>query len=394
MHIVCFSADKATKPLLNGVQVSRIFADLHPPSTDGALDLTTAKRLSENEGVSFQGVVPRANVQKKRAKELGLPPATFTLPGDVARKMLCAHGNPNGRPNSDVVVPYLIGQELGKHSRDRFIVDFGLLSEKQAALYETPFSYILPVKAHRAAMMQPEALATWWQHWRTRQEMREALKPLTRYIATSRVAKHRLFVWRAWPTLPDNAVVVIARDDDTTFGIVHSKFHRVWSLRMGTALQNRPRYTSTTTFETFPFPAGLTPKLTTDSYADDERAKLIAAAAKELNQLRENWLHPPSLATQVDDVVDGFPARWVPLDEEAAHELKKRTLVALYNDPPPWLRNAHQELDEAVSRAYGWPANLDHDAILQRLLALNLSRKGGALPPELENEDDDSDEGS
>ena len=30
-----------------------------------------------------------------------------------------------------------------------------------------------------------------------------------------------------------------------------------WSLRLGTSLEDRPRYTPTTTFETFPFPDGL-----------------------------------------------------------------------------------------------------------------------------------------
>jgi hypothetical protein len=47
--------------------------------------------------------------------------------------------------------------------------------------------------------------------------------------------------------------------DVSIFGILHSRFHELWSLRMGTSLEERPRYTPTTCFETFPFPAGLTP---------------------------------------------------------------------------------------------------------------------------------------
>ena len=43
-------------------------------------------------------------------------------------------------------------------------------------------------------------------------------------------------------------LVVIARDDDTTFGILHSRFHELWSLRMGTSLEDRPRHTPCTTF--------------------------------------------------------------------------------------------------------------------------------------------------
>jgi type II restriction/modification system DNA methylase subunit YeeA len=75
------------------------------------------------------------------------------------------------------------------------------------------------------------------------------------------VAKHRAFVWFEPAFVPENLVIVIARDDDTSFGILHSRFHELWSLRMGTSLEDRPRYTPSTTFETFPFPEGLTPDI-------------------------------------------------------------------------------------------------------------------------------------
>ena len=61
----------------------------------------------------------------------------------------------------------------------------------------------------------------------------------------------------------------------------------------------------------------------------------------------------------------------------SAAELKKRTLTNLYNARPTWLDLLHQHLDAAVAMAYGWPADLDDDAILARLLALNLQRAGG-----------------
>jgi len=89
--------------------------------------------------------------------------------------------------------------------------------------------------------------------------MRAALEQTPRFVATSIVAKHRLWIWRPSTVLASHAVCVIARADDTTFGILHSRFHELWSLRMGTSLEDRPRYTPTTCFETFPFPAGLTP---------------------------------------------------------------------------------------------------------------------------------------
>ena len=109
-----------------------------------------------------------------------------------------------------------------------------------------------------------------------------------------------------------------------------------------------PSYTPTTTFETFPFPwpPGKEPQ-------DDPRVKAIAEAARELVTLRDNWLNPAGAS-------------------EA--ELKKRTLTNLYNQRPTWLDLAHRKLDEAVFAAYGWPAGLTDNEILERLLALNLER--------------------
>jgi hypothetical protein len=182
--------------------------------------------------------------------------------------------------------------------------------------------------------------------------MRAAFKSETRYIATSIVAKHRLFVWKPVAVLPSHAVCVIARSDDATFGILHSRFHELWSLRLGTSLEDRPRYTPTTTFETFPFPAGLTPRDTAarscepsaPCMAADIVAANIAAAARRLNELREAWLNPPEWVDWVitpEEEKAGFPKRPVAKPGHEAN-LKKRTLTNLYNARPAWLDLAHK----------------------------------------------------
>jgi type II restriction/modification system DNA methylase subunit YeeA len=122
-------------------------------------------------------------------------------------------------------------------------------------------------------------------------------------------------------------------------------------LRLGTSLEDRPRYTPTTCFETFPFPEGLTPNIPAADYANDPRAMAIAKAAARLNELRENWLNPPDLVQRVPEVVPGYPDRILPVDEKAAAILKKRTLTNLYNQRPTWLKEAHRVLDRAVLAA-------------------------------------------
>ena len=216
----------------------------------------------------------------------------------------------------------------------------------------------------------------WWRHARPFPEMRQALDTVPRCVGTARVAKHRLFVWLDARVCPDCKVVVIVRDDDTTFGILHSRFHEHWSLRLGSwhGVGNDPVYTPSSTFETFPFPPGLTPDIPASEYADDPRAMAVAHEARRLVELRDRWLNPPEWVDWVDEPVTGYPKRPVPRNEGVAEALRKRTLTNLYNSLPQWLVDAHQALDAAVAAAYGWPADISDDEALRELLALNAER--------------------
>lgn len=331
VSLVCFDSGVGQGGLLlNGQPVGQIYPDLTAPSGAGGLDLTQAKPLAENKSICFMGASKKGS---------------FDISGELARQWLAMPLNPNGRPNSDVLKPMLNGLDIARRNRDVWIIDFGTsMSEQDASLYEAPFEHVLEhVKPERSKNNDRIVRENWWRHGRPRIEMRAALAPLRRYIATPAVAKHRLFAWVDRDVLPDQATLVFATDSDISFGILHSRFHELWALRMGTSLEDRPRYTPTTCFETFPFPLNLQP----------ETNQQIAAAAQRLVQLRDNWLNPAGAS-------------------EA--ELKKRTLTNLYNQRPTWLDNAHKELDAAVAAAYGWPADLPDDEILKRLLQLNLER--------------------
>ncbi|HLJ80535.1 MAG TPA: hypothetical protein VKT52_03540, partial [Ktedonobacterales bacterium] len=149
---------------------------------------------------------------------------------------------------------------------------------------------------------------------------------------------------------------------------LHSRAHEVWALRLGTYLGvgNDPRYTPSTTFETFPFPR-----------ATEGQREEIAAAARDLDAKRAAWLNPPGAAEEV---------------------LRGRTLTALYNERPMWLRLVHERLDAAVFAAYGWEADasITDDELLARLLALNLEREpltGAAVAVSAGGVADEEDEG-
>jgi type II restriction/modification system DNA methylase subunit YeeA len=302
----------------------------------------------------------------------------FDISGELARLWLKAPLNPNGRPNSDVLRPWRNGQDVTRRASDKWIIDFGWdMSEREASFFEAPFKYIKDnVYPERLNNRRDSYRKFWWRHVEPRPAMVAKLKGLNRYIVTPTVAKHRIFAWLDNLIVPDHQLIVIARDDDTTFGLLHSRFHEIWSLRLGTSLEDRPRYTPTTTFETFPFPEGIFPRVTTEGYASDSYIQSIANAAKRLTELRDRWLNPENLISLKAEVVAGYPERIVPVNDRAASELQKRTLTKLYNSRPQWLVEAHRDLDAAVAAAYGWPADISDDTALSELLALNLARSG------------------
>lgn len=377
VHVSMVGFDDRTEVtrILDGITVSSI-----NPNLTSCSDITTAKALPANQGICFMG--PSAK-------------APFDIAAVLARAMLSANGNPNGRPNSDIVRPVMSAVDIAQRTREKWTIDFALLSSVEAAQHEEPFEYarkhVYPMRAQNRRASYAEK---WWQYAEARPGMRSALRGKHRFVATPGVAKHRLFVWAGQEVLCNQGTLVFARSDDYFFGVLHSRFHEVWALKLGTRLETRPRYTPTTCFETFPFP---------EEHTEHDAA--ISAAAKELNELRENWLNPPdwtraevlefpgTVGGPWDRYIDPatvtdrgvfkvgtvrYP-RLVPRDADCATRLKDRTLTKLYNTRPAWLANCHARLDAAVAAAYGWPADLSDEAILERLLALNQeqSRRDG-----------------
>ena len=261
VSLVCFAnADDRHRPetRLDDQPADEIHADLTARRGGVGIDLTRAKRLPANLGAAFMGDTK------------GGP---FDIPGDLAREWLRLPANPNGRPNADVLKPWVNGMDLTRRPAGKWIVDFGWdMAEADAALYEEPFRHARErVWPMRERNRRESYRVHWWRHVEPRQGKWRALDGLPRFIATPTVSKHRLFVWLDARVCPDHQLIVIARDDDTAFGILHSRFHEAWSLRLGTSLEDRPRYTPTTTFETFPFPDGLSPDIPAADYAEDPR---------------------------------------------------------------------------------------------------------------------------
>ena len=407
VSMVGFDDGSEKSRTLDGKAVATINANL----TAAAADTGAASPIRDNAGLCFIGTTKKAPLD---------------IVEEMARKMLIAP-NPHGLPNSDVLRPWMNGLHITRREAPRWIIDYPMgMLENECALYEGPFAYVCAeVRPLRASHREAVQATYWWRQARPCPDMRKAIGQQLHYCVTPRVAKHRLLARVDSTVLPDCQLVAFARSDDYFFGVLHSRIHEVWALAQGTQLREKEsgfRYTPTTCFETFPFP------FANDTVQEDplqfvaslraahyhfgqdnvvcedpppasprEHRAAIAASAKELNQLRENWLNPPEWTreevTEFPGTVGGpwdrfidpatvtdrgafkvgsvrYP-RLVARDAACAAHLKERTLTKLYNVRPAWLAACHAQLDAAVAAAYGWPADLTDEAILERLLALN-----------------------
>jgi len=370
VHVSMVGFDSGDEQLktLDGLPVQDVHINLK-----SGVDVTTARKLRVNAGKAFMGDTKGGSFHLEDVEALKLLPKP----------------NPHGRPNSDVVVPWANAADIAGEARDIWIIDFGLkTTQKQAAMYEAPFEFLREhVYPERQKNRREAYRKRWWLHVEARPGMRTALMGLARFFVTTITSKHRLFSWMQSPTLPDHKLIAFAFEDDYSFGVLHSRIHRVWTHGDGSQVRDKESgftYIPTTNFMTFPFPEATT-----------GQQSAIAHAANELDTLRANWLNPPEWTRQ--EILE-FPGsvsgpwrryvhdpdgpgvgtvrypRIVPKDEECAKRLQKRTLTNLYNERPTWLDLAHKKLDAAVFAAYGWKPEMSDEEILAGLLALNLER--------------------
>ncbi len=404
ISMVGFDDGSENARLLDGGSVQQIHSNL----ASQAGDTTLAARLPSLAEVAYMGDTKGG---------------AFDVDDATARSWLLAP-NPSGRPNSDVLVPWANGLAVTRRMLPMWIVDFGLRDEAEAKLYKAPYAHVRQLVCPERQKNRRKAYAKfWWRHVEARPAMLAALQPLSRFLVMARVAKHQVFVWMQRPTLPDSQLFAFVNSDNWFFGILQSRIHRVWAQSQGTQVREREsgfRYTPTTCFETFPFPFPLkeplpqgestpqsealaahhyfTAKEDPAPYGATAHRATITTAAKDLDELRKRWLNPPewteTRTLEFPGSVNGPWARYLnpktvnpktgigtvryprlePRDAECAAKLKQRTLTALYNERPAWLDLAHKKLDAAVAAAYGWPADLTDEQILEKLLALNLER--------------------
>ncbi len=290
-------------------------------------DLSSCGSLQANSKLSCPGVKLHGSgfiVTNEEASQLALD----TIPGIEKH-----------------IKDYRNGKDLTNRPRDVRVIDlFGLTNEAARDQYPTLYQHVLVhVKPERDAIAHTKDGAayakSWWLFGKTRAELRLALAPLPRYIATVETSKHRFFTFLDREILPDNMLIAIASDDAFILGVLSSQVHVTWALAAGGRLGmgNDPRYNKSRCFEPFPFPA----------LEEGPLKQRIRDLGERLDahRKRQQELYPDLTLTGIYNVLEKLRSG-AALDakDKAVHD---KGLVSV-------LKQLHDDLDAAVLEAYGW----------------------------------------
>lgn len=313
--------------VLDGVGVEAIGSDLRERSAGQ----WNPVKLRENSRRCFQGPIPVG--------------AGFIVDGAKAQSL---RSEPNG---TEIVRPYLTADDITTDPTrrpSRWIIDFAQLTLEQATRFPKALQIVRDeVKPFRATVRRKGHRQKWWQFGEPRVGLRKALNGLERFAVIPAHATRCLIEWQPKEVLPSNSCMVFAFDDDFSMAVLQSRAHVAWAWHRSSTLEVRLRYTPTSVFETFPWPATAT----------QSQRETAAEVCNRLLKRRGELCMSHNL---------GLTRLYNLMDEGAFEDL----------------RALHKELDEAVAQCYGWPkssAQNDEDLVV-RLSALNKEIAEGARP--------------
>ncbi len=322
--------------------------DVHLQSRSGILnaDLTL--------GADVASAVPLKANQNLSCRGVQLMGSGFIVTPDEAQAL--GGGRIPGLENH--IRPYRNGKDITGTQRGVMVIDlYGLSIDEVRDRFPEVYQWVYErVKPERDQNKRKSYREKWWIFGEPRSAFRPALQGLSRYIATVETSKHRFFVFLDREIMPDNMLVNVASEDAFHLGVLSSRFHVRWALGAGGTLEDRPRYNKTRCFETFPFPD-----------ASEEQKERIRGIAERLDAHRKERqaLHPKLKLTDMYNVLEKLRASDSLSDKD--RRIHEEGLVTV-------LKDLHEELDAAVADAYGWPADLADDELLDRLVLLNAER--------------------
>ena len=162
----------------------------------------------------------------------------------------------------------------------------------------------------------------WWHYAEKRPGLYATIAGLDRVLVRSLTSKNFCFAFLPAGMVYDQTLIVFAKRTYAVFCALQSHSHEIWAIFFGPTLEDRPRYTPSDCFETFPFP--------------------------------ENWELRPALEEAGETYYDYRGKLMVENDEGLTKTYNR------FHDPDERgpriarLRELHAAMDRAILDAYGW----------------------------------------
>jgi hypothetical protein len=266
---------------------------------------------------------------------------------------------------TDIIRPNVAAAALVANRPRRFVVDASDLSEvafssQYPYLYQRVANSMVGASVGKA---KDSSHKTWWRFQRPREDLRKAIKGLSRIVVRPLTSKHAIFRFGEPAVVYDSTCVVFALGDSYHFGVLQSRIHTCWFAenlgRLGVG--DDPRYLKSDCFDPFPFP----------DISNETLKSRIRNAAEKLDALRKDVIarHEDLTLTKLYNVLEALRAveKTGTVLSDKDRDIATRGCVSL-------IRQYHDTIDGAVAEAYGWPADLTDEEILERLVALNKER--------------------
>lgn len=245
----------------------------------------------------------------------------FLVPAAEARQWLLEEPGLH-----DVLRLHLSGTDLTSHpevTSDKYVIDFGDMSATQAREYGRAWEHVKRhVYPERAEAKMKGLRERWWQFESKALDMRASIAGLDWFVAIPEVSKLMMPVVVASGPVCNHKVVVVGTDDPAMFGVLSSSAHWLWAVTHGGTLEDRPSYSPSACFRTFPFP-------TLTDRVRGLAASLIRTRAATQVELRVGLTNLYNIVND-PNISDGS------------------------NPAIARLRAIHAELDQAVMDAYEW----------------------------------------
>ncbi|MCX4244765.1 class I SAM-dependent DNA methyltransferase [Paraliomyxa miuraensis] len=261
---------------------------------------------------------------------------------------------------SALVRTYITGRDLTKVRREQYVIDtWGWTEDKLRETHPRAFQLLADrVRPERQQNPRAKYAREWWLHAEPRSRFRAALAGIDRFVVSSRTARHRVLSFEPCTSLPETKVLIIALSEGWQLGVLSARPHLVFAEKRGgwLGVGNDSTYNHSDCFDPFPFP---------DATKSQKSRIRKLAESLDAHRKRQIAAHPKLTITALYNVLEKLRAGETLTDKERI--VHDQGLVTV-------LRQIHDDLDDAVFDAYGWPHDLMDEQILERLVALNRER--------------------